>query len=465
MKRALALVLVGCGLASCQNELPPAGQFVVFVDTDAVVREPRGTKPDSLALAPLVDRARFEIASDGRPVPNSARDVAVDAAMLREKRLSFGVVAPPGARAVTVRIRLFRADRVAGAEPEAGVTLDTTVALPTAPEEGIVELNVLSKTDDIGLRVGPVAPASGRPGASAVGTWRGGKRVECGEGARPGETCIPGAAFFFGNPEFRGRSPIADIYDERLVWISQFFLDSSEVTVGKFRARWPELMGKGAAEPTRRGQDAFCTWTQAPDGDNENRALNCVTWGAALAYCESLGKTLPTEAQLELVQSGLGEEWSFPWGNDEPGCTGTVWGCAGIDTATLDAIRRGADECRVARGGPGPLVPGQGQIDKLGSGILKNAGGEEVQDLGGNVSEWVRDVWARPTDPYWSPVRPMVDPMNTQQNPIDGDAHAVRGGDWASTVLTTRAGFRRLRGVAEVTPLTGFRCARSAPAK
>jgi formylglycine-generating enzyme required for sulfatase activity len=447
----------------CQEELPPAGQFVVFVDTDAVVREVRGKEPDSLALSPLVDRARFEVSSDGKPVPNSTRDVAVDAAMLREKRLSFGVVAPAGARAVTVRVRLFRADRVSGSEPESGVTLDTTVALPPTPAEGIAPVNVLLTTDDMGTQVGPIAPASGPPTRSAVGTWRGGKRVECGEGARPGETCIPGASFFFGNPAFRGRASQADIYEERLVWVSQFFLDSKEVTVGAFRARWAELQARGIAEPIAKAADAYCTWTAAPEGENENRALNCVSWNAAFAYCESMGRTLPSEAQFELVQSGLGEEWSFPWGNDEPGCTGTVWGCAGDDAATLDAIRRGADECRVARGAAGPYVSGQGQIDKLSSAVLRNAGGDDVLDLGGNVSEWSRDVWARPTDAYWSPVRPMVDPLNTEPNALDGDSHAVRGGDWASTVLTTRAGFRRRRPTAEVTPLTGFRCARPAP--
>ena len=63
-------------------------------------------------------------------------------------------------------------------------------------------------------------------------------------------------------------------------------------------------------------------------------------------------------------------------------------------------------------------------------------------------------------DPFWSAVRPLVDPLNTTPNAIDGDAHAVRGGDWASTVLTTRAGFRRMRLATEQSPLFGFRCAR-----
>jgi formylglycine-generating enzyme required for sulfatase activity len=290
-------------------------------------------------------------------------------------------------------------------------------------------------------------------------------RAQCAETAQLGETCIPGAAFFFGDPALRGRSVVSDIYEERLVWISQFFLDTKEVTVGDFRARWPELQARGVAEPVAKSVDEYCTWTLVPEGDNESRALNCVTWPAATAYCESLGKTLPTEAQFELVQSGLGEEWGFPWGNDEADCAGAVWGCGGIDTATSETIRRGADQCRVARVVPGPFSLGRGQIDRLGASILHNGGGDDVLDLGGNVSEWSRDVWARPTDSYWSSVRPMIDPLNTQPNALDGDAHAVRGGDWASTVLTTRAGVRRRRDTNDPGAITGFRCARSATAR
>lgn len=462
--RAPSLRVLGLALAAvaCERELPPAGQVVLYVDTDAIVREAPGTATDPSLLSPMIDRARFEVLRDGQPLPNSARDVPIDAAMLRERRVSFGIVPPPGIASAGVRIRLFRADRVLGPEPDAGVTLDTTVALPPVAEDGIVELNVVLKTDDFGLRVGPIAPAAGRPERSLVGTWRGGRRVQCPDGARPGEACVPGASFFFGNPQFRGRTTTSDISDERLVFVSPFFIDVTEVTVEAFRAVWPELAGR-VPEPTRKDADPFCTWTLAPEIDNERRALACVPWATADAYCAAVGKTLPTEAQIELVTSGLGEEWAFPWGNDEPDCTTAVWGMAGIPGASLDAIQRGADQCRQVRTDkPGPLPPGQGLGDKISSSVLRSAGGVEVQDLGGNLGEWVRDAWTRPSDPYWSAVRPMVDPLSTVPNATDGDLRPVRGGDWASTALTTRAGFRRKRPATEQSPLVGFRCARPA---
>ena len=461
MKRVAPLLLAVAAVA-CERERPPAGQIVLYVDTDAMVREPSGAASDPALLAPMIDRARFEVLRDGQPLPNSARDVAIDAAMLREGRVSFGIVPPPGLVTASVRVRLFRADRVFGPEPEPGVTLDTTVALPPVAEDGIVEQHVVLRTDDFGLRLGPIPSAPGRPARSLVGTWRGGRRVACAEGARPGEACVPGASFFFGNPQFRGRTTTSDISDERLVWVSPFFIDVTEVTVASFRAVWPELSGR-VPEPTTKDADPYCTWRATADPDDDRRALACVSSATAEAYCAALDKTLPTEAQFELVTSGAGEEWAFPWGNDEPDCVTAVWGMAGIPTATFDAIKRGADQCRQIRTDePGPLPPGLGLGDRISAGVVRSAGGADVQDLGGNLGEWVRDAWARPTDPFWSSLRPMIDPVNAVPNAADGDMRPVRGGDWASTALTTRAGFRRRRAASEQSPLIGFRCARPA---
>lgn len=456
MKRAL--LSLGLGLAcvvapACASrELPPKGQVVLYVDTDAMVREPTGTKPDPTLLSPMVDRARFEVLEGGKPLANNTRDVPIDAQMLRDRRLSFGVVPPPHATDITVRVRLFRADRVFGAAPEPGVTLDTTVTLPPVADEGIVEANVLLRTDDFGLVLGPIPAAPGAVARSVVSSWRGGKRAACTNAAAPGETCVPGASFFFGNPQFRGRVPTNDIFDERLAFVSPFFLDESEVTVASFRAVWPKLEGN-VPEPLAQapGNNEFCTWTTEPSAVTDARALNCVTWDTAEAYCEALGKTLPTEAEFELVTSGAGEEWAFPWGNDEPDCFDSVWGTGGIPTATVDAVKRGADDCRATRQTAGPLQPGQGQSDTIGT----------IQDLGGNVGEWMKDVWARPTDPFWASVRPIVDPTNVDPDPVDGPTiRPTRGGDWASTALTTRAGFRRQRDRTQTSSLIGFRCAR-----
>ena len=203
----VALAFACSGLAgACDRELPPTGQVIVYVDTDAIVRESVGTADDPARLSPIVDRARFEVLRGGAPLANSTRDLAVDASMFRERRVSFGVVPPPGATDISVRIRLFRADRVLTSEPEAGVTLDATVVLPPVGEEGIVDLGVVLLTEDIGVRKEGVVPTTGIPASSRVGTWRGGRRVDCSEGARPNEACVPGAAFFMGARHIASRA-------------------------------------------------------------------------------------------------------------------------------------------------------------------------------------------------------------------------------------------------------------------
>ena len=158
-------------LSSCDRELPPTGQIVLFVDTDAPV--PLGVPTgDRTRLSPLVDRARFEVLANDVALPGSSRDVVLDEGLLREQRLSFGIV-PPASDPVSikVRIRLFRADRVTSNEPPPGVTLETTVLLPPIADEGITELSVVLRTDDFGKGgkgrvIPPVAATPGRPTSS-----------------------------------------------------------------------------------------------------------------------------------------------------------------------------------------------------------------------------------------------------------------------------------------------------------
>jgi formylglycine-generating enzyme len=456
------LLAIGYG---CSRELPPTGQIVLHVDTDAILPDPIGAPPDTTRLSPLVDRARFEVLVDGDARPISARDVVVDAAMFHERRVSFGIVPPASVTTVKARVLLFRADRVLADTLESGVTLETLVALPAVPAEGIVDVSVILHADDFGLKLGPLAPQPGSIGQSLVNTWHGGHRVPCSGGARPGEACVPGGAFFFGNPQFRGRTPSNDIYVERLVSLSPFFLDLTEVTVGDLRKALPQLSARGAPPPKAfsgrkdRGDFTdFCTWTEMA-GERDGLPVNCVSWDTARAYCQELEKDLPTEAQNEFVTSGLGEEWAFPWGNDEPDCSSAVWGRGGIGVTSTDP-----QLCREPGSAGGPGFPGSGTSDRLGSNVLRNAGGEPVVDLGGNLSEWMLDRWGRPTDPFWDTIRPMADPVDDVASTFDVDSRVARGGSWQGTALTTRGGFRRRRPASpldqQLDAFTGFRCAR-----
>ena len=67
-----------CAFGGCVEPLPPRGQILLYVDTDAPVPAPRGAPFDPGRLSPLVDRARFEVLVDGAVLPGSSRDFALD---------------------------------------------------------------------------------------------------------------------------------------------------------------------------------------------------------------------------------------------------------------------------------------------------------------------------------------------------------------------------------------------------
>lgn len=259
------------------------------------------------------------------------------------------------------------------------------------------------------------------------------------------------------------------------VSVSDFYMDHTEVTVGEFVA-WmnslPQLQPR--EQPTHESMTYDCTTKAFKPGvpkvykwlflnqiaiirvepenlikngieiqagkytannESRNKPIGIVTWDAADRYCRDHGKRLPTEAEWEYAARGI-EGRLYPWGSQEPTCAGVAFGrwpgmsCADSSTPT------------------GPKDVGTSPQDRSPTGIY---------DLGGNVSEWVKNSFAE-YKPCGRTDRPCIDPGS---DAAEGDANTqavMRGGSWALTAVFARGAGRGKRYATETFSDIGFRC-------
>ena len=181
-----------------------------------------------------------------------------------------------------------------------------------------------------------------------------------------------------GLPEGEGAP---DEHPSRQVTLRAYCVDRVEVTVDAYNA----CVSANAC--TRAGGSA-------PRGD---APVSGVDWEQAVSYCRYVGGRLPTEAEWEFAARGT-DGRRFPWGNDPP-----------TDCARLDWTPAGQT---LSCGGVGPSAVG---------GYVTGASPFGVQDMAGNVWEWVAD-WYAPN--YATGV------ARNPTGPAEGTARVTRGGGW-----------------------------------
>jgi len=219
---------------------------------------------------------------------------------------------------------------------------------------------------------------------------------------------IPAGSFMMG-------SNVGDPEDKpaHTVDLPAYEIDRFEVTNADF-ATFVEATGYQTFAEKQNYQSWRDEWEV---GVEDNHPVVMVTWDDATAYCEWLGKRLPTEAEWEKAARG-DDGRTYPWGNE--------WDSAKVNMK--DAGLRGT----AAVGSFGDSASPYG-----------------VDDMIGNVWEWTADWY----QPY---------PDNTTEDPYYGENFRVtRGGGWfdekpqASTFN---------RNAADPTKTAnddlGFRCAR-----
>ncbi len=464
-----AIVYAGC--ASTAETLPPLGQVLLYVDTDAPVPAAPGKTLSVDEPAGLFDTLSIEVFEPGATTPctGCTREFAVDVDKLKGG-LSLGIPARPGVAGYRVRARLFQAAWVTrcspegestGLHPRPEVTLTMHAALPAVGADGIVERSVFLGVDSLGAAQGtldaPVETLAGRPESSKVGSWAGARRVPCNGAPRADEVCVPGGAFWMGHPRLRtdcGSTESSAFLVPRLVVLSPFFLQKTEVNVAAYRAAGPvpstevvRFSGDYRASGAGGIPNARCTYTDAP-GPHESAPVNCVVWPQADAFCKKRGGSLPAEAQFEFVAGALTSRYRV-WGDDEPTCEDSVWGRPWGAVAPDSPCAKSY----LLESGPRP-------VDSAEPGLHRRLDRFElptgtVFDLMGNLMEFQADTYAGPNDPCWSGTGILRDPLCVSASTA---SRSARGSSWQwpAGVAAGRSGLP----VREWFTSTGFRCAR-----
>lgn len=260
---------------------------------------------------------------------------------------------------------------------------------------------------------------------------------------------------------FRTYGPDASDIKVHPATVSDFRLDTFEITVGRFRAfvnagkgtmadppaagagEHPKIDGSGwntawntslvantqVLDATLHCSPEHETWTSAP-GPNESLPMTCMTWFEAFAFCVWDEGRLPTEAEWGRAAAGGDEHREFPWGS-------------GIDDS------KAVFGCLPAQCPDGTLPPVVGSKSPAGDGKWGHA------DLAGSVEE-------RTLDWYFESYS--FDQDCTDCAALTGGTVRVRrGGGFIHGAGTLRSALRASQGVGSEGARyyhVGARCAR-----
>jgi formylglycine-generating enzyme required for sulfatase activity len=216
---------------------------------------------------------------------------------------------------------------------------------------------------------------------------------------------IPAGSFTMGSDK---DSP--DAAPAHQVDLPAYSIDKFEVTNADF-AKFVEATGyKTDAE--KSGEKGWVAYAEGKD----NHPVVKVSWNDAKAFCEWMGKRLPTEAEWEKAARGT-DGRTYPWGND--------W-----DPKKANGKEAG--------------LRGTAAAGSFGAGASPYG----AMDMAGNVWEWTAD-WFQPY------------PGNKTENPYYGEKYKVtRGGAWFEEAAQLTTFNRNATSSTAANDDLGFRCAK-----
>jgi len=216
---------------------------------------------------------------------------------------------------------------------------------------------------------------------------------------------IPAGEFIMGNDEGDD-----DEKPAHQIALEAFEIDLFEVTNADF-ARFVEATGY-QTEAEKAGEAGWRAYAEGKD----NHPVVKVTWNDANAYCQWLGKRLPTEAEWEKAARGT-DGRTYPWGNE--------WD---------------PNKANVKESG----FRGTVAVGSFGEGASPYG----VFDMAGNVWEWTADWY-------------QAYPGSTYQSEYFGEKFRVtRGGGWFQEADKVTTFNRSATDPKAANDDLGFRCAR-----
>ncbi len=236
--------------------------------------------------------------------------------------------------------------------------------------------------------------------------------------AATGMATVPAGEFTMGHTE-EGM----DTSPAHQVSLQDFLIDKTEVTVAQYKA----CVDCGACQAPLR--DGSHTGREPYYGNPayDNFPVIFISWVDAKAYCEAIGKRLPTEAEWEKAARGASAN-VYPWGAAKPTINN-----ANFLYEELSMFERRNDTVAVTdfEAGKSPY---------------------EALNMAGNVREWVEDSYAAA---YYAQ-SPAADPPGPEVTVIK----VTRGGGFMTPPEQITTYFRTFETENSSFSTVGFRCAK-----
>ena len=229
----------------------------------------------------------------------------------------------------------------------------------------------------------------------------------------PPMVLIQGGEFMMGKDSEEGYN----YSPSHRVKVDSFYMDRHEVTNGEYK-RFCEEIGKKL--PEFWNSDTF----RCGD-DYLNYPVVGISWVDAMGYAQWAGKRLPTEAEWEYAARGGLVDMDFP--------NGSKW--------TKKGARNDAGQWR-------NLINPVESYEPNGYGLY---------DMGGNVWEWIGDIYSR--DYY------KVSEKDNPKGPEKGSFRLIRGGSWHSGAMCKRVYYRKGLSGNWCDFAVGFRCVKDLDSK